>query len=120
MMVTFSFCSKDPTNTSDYVSDAPVHRGVRVGTANLTTRSVPEEKFKTVASFLHRAIQLTLAVQTEAGPKLEDFYEVVTNKGCQNAAAIDQLKKDIGVFARSFPIPGVDVNALKKPEGVED
>lgn len=100
---------------------APVARGVRVGSATLTSRSVPEEEFKTIAGFLHRAVQLAVVVQKESGVgKIADFHRVATSGKSETVASVKQLKRDIRTFARQFPLPGVDVSKLKKPDGVEE
>jgi glycine hydroxymethyltransferase len=44
--------------------------GIRLGTSALTSRSMKEDDIKTVAEFLHRAVQLSLAIQKQAGTKL--------------------------------------------------
>jgi glycine hydroxymethyltransferase len=80
-----------------------------------------EDEMKRVADFLHRAVQLSLALQKEAGTKLlKDFVRVATQGDGQGAKDVRQLKADVQAFARSYPLPGVDVRQLQKPEGVED
>jgi len=73
-----------------------------------------------VADFLHRAVQLSLDLQKEAGSKmLKDFVRVATVGDGAGAKGVRQLKEDVQKFARSYPLPGVDVRTLKKPEGLE-
>jgi glycine hydroxymethyltransferase len=98
-----------------------VPRGIRVGTATLTSRSVPEEQFKVVASLLHRAVQLSIALQNEAlSRSLEEFYTLATTGQGETAMAVGQLRKDVRAFARGFPVPGIDINTLEKLEGSEE
>jgi len=102
-------------------ASAESNSGIRLGTATLTSRSVPEEQFKTVAFFLHRSVQLALVLQKEAGSGLlEDFYRMATTGQSEAVVAVGQLKRDVRAFARGFPIPGVDVSTLKMPEGLEE
>ncbi|KAG8875805.1 Serine hydroxymethyltransferase, cytosolic [Tulasnella sp. 332] len=102
-------------------TSAQVPGGIRLGTSALTSRSMTEDAMKQVAEFLHRAVQLSLALQKEAGSKmLKDFVRVATTGEGEGAKAIRQLRVDVQEFARSWPLPGVDVNGLKKPEGCED
>lgn len=76
---------------------------------------------KQVAEFLHRAVQLSLSLQKEAGSKmLKDFVRVATQGDGEGAKAVRQLRDDVQKFARSWPLPGVDVRNLQKPEGCED
>lgn len=49
---------------------AQVPGGIRLGTSALTSRSMKEDDIKQVADFLHRAVQLSLALQKQAGSKL--------------------------------------------------
>jgi hypothetical protein len=52
--------------------------GIRLGTSALTSRNMLEADVRQVAEFLHRAVQIALAVQKEAGSKLlKDFVACV-------------------------------------------
>ncbi|KAF9198935.1 Serine hydroxymethyltransferase, cytosolic [Haplosporangium sp. Z 27] len=83
--------------------------GVRVGTSALTSRSFKEDDFVKVGEFLHRTVQIALAVQAKAGSKLlKDFVA-----GLENNEEIAQLRKEVEAFATSFPFPGFDVKDLK-------
>lgn len=78
---------------------------------------------KVVADFLHRAVQLALVLQQEAGSKLlKDFVRVATNveEGKEGAKKVLELRKEVREFARKWPLPGVDVSSLTKPEGFLD
>jgi len=102
-------------------ASAQVPGGIRLGTAALTSRSLKEEDIKKVAEFMHRAIQLGLQLQKEAGSKLlKDFERVALFGDGEGAKAVKQLTKDVRAFARRFPLPGVDVSTLTKPEGIEE
>ncbi|GAA6007717.1 serine hydroxymethyltransferase [Rhodotorula paludigena] len=81
--------------------------GVRVGTNALTSRSMREPEMRVVADFLHRAVQLGLKAQAEAGSKLlKDFVARLTGDG-EAAKELEQLTKDVHAFAEKFPLPGV-------------
>jgi glycine hydroxymethyltransferase len=79
-----------------------------------------EEDIKVVAEFLHRAVQLSLELQQEAGSKmLKDFERVATSGDGEGAKKVKQLCKEVRVFAKKWPLPGVDVSTLTKPQGFE-
>ena len=102
-------------------ASAQVPGGIRLGTAALTSRSLKEEDFKKVAAFLHRAIQIGLQLQKEAGSKLlKDFERVALTGDGEGAKAVRELRKDVRAFAKQFPLPGVDVDTLTRPEGIEE
>ena len=97
--------------------------GIRLGTAALTSRDMLEEDMKLVAEFLHRAVQLAGVLQKEAGSKLlKDFVRVasVQEEGKEGAKQVLQLRQEVREFARKWPLPGVDVSTLTKPEGFLD
>lgn len=80
-----------------------------------------EDDIKQVATFLHRAVQLSLQLQKEAGTKLlKDFVRVATTGEGEGVKAVRSLRDDVRTFARRFPLPGVDVRELTRPEGLED
>jgi glycine hydroxymethyltransferase len=80
-----------------------------------------EGDIEKVAEFLHRAVQLSLELQKEAGSKLlKDFVRVATSADGEGAKLVKHLRADVQAFARGFPLPGVDVRELVKPEGIVD
>ncbi|KAK4046362.1 glycine hydroxymethyltransferase shm1 [Microbotryomycetes sp. JL201] len=95
---------------------ATVPGGVRVGTNALTSRSMKEAEMEVVAEFLHRAVQIALQAQEEAGSKkLVDFVKVVTEGNSASKQALTQLAKDVNEFAEKFPLPGVpDSSTIKR------
>ncbi|CEG73925.1 Putative Serine hydroxymethyltransferase [Rhizopus microsporus] len=83
--------------------------GVRLGTSALTSRSLKEDDFVKVGEFLHRTVQIALAVQEKCGSKLmKDFVAAL-----EGNEEIAQLKKEVIEFARSFPMPGFDPSQIK-------
>ena len=75
-----------------------------------------EADHKVVASFLHRAVQLSLQLQKEAGSKLlKDFLRVA-----EASEEVKALRKEVHAFARQWPLPGVDTANLKRPEGIPE
>jgi len=104
-------------------ASAQVPGGIRLGTSALTSRDMMQSDIKVVADFLHRAVQLALLLQKEAGSKqLKDFVRVATTEteGKKGAAQVKQLRKDVRTFATKWPLPGVDVKNLTKPAGIEE
>ncbi|CAO3692148.1 unnamed protein product [Rhizopus stolonifer] len=82
--------------------------GVRLGASALTSRSLKEEDFVKVAEYLHRTVQIALAVQEKCGSKLmKDFVAAL-----EGNEEIAQLKKEVIEFARSFPMPGFDTSKI--------
>jgi len=97
--------------------------GIRIGTSALTSRDMLEPDIKVVADFLHRAIQISLVLQKEAGTKmLKDFVRVATTQeeGKTGYGLVKQLRKEVREFATKWPLPGADVSTLKKPAGIHD
>lgn len=104
-----------------WTASAQVPGGIRLGTSALTSRNMTEEDHKTVAKFLHRTVQLSLVLQKEAGSKLlKDFVRVATSGDGEGAKAVLELKKEVRAFARQWPLPGVDVSSIKRPNGIEE
>lgn len=82
-----------------------------------------ESDIKVVGDFLHRAVQLSLLLQKEAGTKmLKDFVRVATTQeeGKEGYAKVKQLRKEVKEFASKWPLPGVDVATLQRPAGIEE
>ncbi|KAI0313165.1 glycine hydroxymethyltransferase [Amylostereum chailletii] len=101
---------------------AQVPGGIRLGTSALTSRNMTEDDLRTVGSFLHRAVQLSLLLQKEAGSKLlKDFVRVATTpeEGKVGASQVRTLAKEVREFARQFPLPGV-IGEIKRPAGIEE
>ncbi|PPQ91568.1 hypothetical protein CVT25_008596, partial [Psilocybe cyanescens] len=104
-------------------ASAQVPGGIRLGTSALTLRNMKEEDIKVVADFLHCTVQLSLLLQKEAGSKLlKDFVRVVTvpQEGLEGYKQVKQLRDKVVTFASQWPLPGVDVQTLMKPEGIHD
>lgn len=104
-------------------ASAQVPGGIRLGTSALTSRDMQEADIKVVADFLHRAVQLSLLLQKEAGSKLlKDFVRVATNQeeGKEGFTQMKQLRDEVRVFASKWPLPGVDVANLQKPTGLHE
>jgi glycine hydroxymethyltransferase len=74
----------------------------------MTSRGLKESDFEQIAEFLFRAVNITLAVQTQYGKLLKDFY-----KGIENNKDIEELKADVEKFSASFDMPGFDTSALQ-------
>ena len=76
--------------------------GVRIGSPAMTSRGCSEEDFRTIAKFLHEAVQIAIELQEQHGKKLADFV-----KGIDNNARISSLKLSVEQFASSFAFPGL-------------
>eukprot|EP00188_Purpureofilum_apyrenoidigerum_P003046 Plantae.Rhodophyta-Purpureofilum_apyrenoidigerum.ctg30909.p1 GENE.Plantae.Rhodophyta-Purpureofilum_apyrenoidigerum.ctg30909~~Plantae.Rhodophyta-Purpureofilum_apyrenoidigerum.ctg30909.p1 ORF type:complete len:464 (+),score=92.45 Plantae.Rhodophyta-Purpureofilum_apyrenoidigerum.ctg30909:185-1576(+) len=82
--------------------------GVRLGTPALTTRGMMEEDFQKVGEFLHRGIQIGLAIQEASGKKLKDFEARLSGN-----TDLDALRKEVEEFASTFAMPGFDVKSMR-------
>ena len=81
-----------------------------------------EDDLRTVAGFLHRAVQLSLLVQEESGSKLlKDFVHTATvpQEGKVGAQQVAQLRRDVREFARRWPLPGT-MGPIIRPAGIEE
>lgn len=104
-------------------ASAQVPGGIRLGTSALTSRNMLESDIKLVAEFLHRAVQIALVLQKEAGSKLlKDFVRVASTPedGKVGYQQVQALGKEVRAFARRWPLPGVDVSTLTKPAGIHE
>lgn len=91
--------------------------GVRIGTNALTSRSMREPEMRIVADFLHRAVQIGLKAQEEAGSKLlRDFVAKLEGSG-EAAKELQVLTAAVHELAEAFPLPGVpDSSSIKRVE----
>ena len=97
--------------------------GIRIGTSAITSRDMLQADVKIIAEFLHRAVQLSLLLQKEAGTKmLKDFVRVATvaEEGKTGFAMVRELREEVRVFATKSHLPGVDVSTLSKPVRIEE
>ncbi|KAI0088178.1 glycine hydroxymethyltransferase [Irpex rosettiformis] len=104
-------------------ASAQVPGGIRLGTSALTSRDLRESDIKLVAEFLHRAVQIALVLQKEAGSKLlKDFVRVATTpeEGKVGHQQVKDLGKEVRAFARKWPLPGVDISTLTRPAGIHE
>jgi glycine hydroxymethyltransferase len=88
--------------------------GVRMGAPALTTRKMVESDFEQIAMFLHEALQITIQLQEQSGPKLSAFLPLLKNN-----SEIEALKRKVHEFATKFPMPGFDPMTMKykDPQG---
>jgi len=113
--------------------------GVRVGTPALTSRGFKEKDFEAVAEFLHRAVEISLQIQSDLLAKLTTLKPDTTGPAsCASAEGastqtlkqpivkleafkealltspqVKQLKEDVEKFSKTFFMPGFDVTKLK-------
>ncbi|EMD34755.1 hypothetical protein CERSUDRAFT_97337 [Gelatoporia subvermispora B] len=104
-------------------ASAQVPGGIRLGTSALTSRDMLADDMKVVADFLHRAVQVALVLQKEAGSKLlKDFVRVASTveEGKVGAKTVIDLRREVRAFARKWPLPGVQSSKLVRPAGIEE
>ena len=82
--------------------------GVRIGSPALTTRGMNNDHFRTVADFLHEAVQVALSIQATTGKALKDFEEAL-----KTSAEVAALRRRVKEFVTQFPMPGFDVETMK-------
>lgn len=77
-----------------------------------------EKDMVKVAEFLHRAVQVALKLQEEAGSRLlKDFIKVATEGNSEGRQALVALHKEVEDFATAFPLPGVpDTSKIVRPQ----
>merc|ERR1711869_118409 len=78
--------------------------GVRIGAPAMTSRGLKEKDFEQIGEFLHRGLEICLAVQEKSGKKLVDFNNALGEEA--NAAKINALKADVESWAGKFFMPG--------------
>ena len=92
-----------PENAVSGDASAQVPGGIRIGTAALTSRDMREDDIRTVANFLHRAVQLSLLLQKESGSKmLKDFAKPRPGQG-PDENWLRQLKIAREEWKRRYP-----------------
>ncbi|KAI0263013.1 glycine hydroxymethyltransferase [Gloeopeniophorella convolvens] len=109
-------------NTVSGDANAQAPGGIRLGTAALTSRDMREADVRAVAGFLHRAVQLALLVQKEAGSKLLREFEraaTVPAEGRTGPAQVAELRGEVRAFARRWPLPGI-VGPITRPAGIAE
>ena len=89
--------------------------GVRIGSPALTTRGLKEDDFRKVADFLERAATIAVRIQKSAGKMLKKFVPAV-----KSDAEIAALREEVQAFARTFPMPGMDIHTMRYGLRVSD
>jgi len=82
--------------------------GVRIGAPALTTRKMVESDFQQIANFLHEAVQISLKIQEQSGPKLKEYITLLANND-----DVKDLRQRVNAFATTFPMPGFDPAEMK-------
>jgi glycine hydroxymethyltransferase len=82
--------------------------GVRIGAPALTTRKMVESDFQQIANFLHEAVQISLKIQEQSGPKLKEYISLLASND-----DVKELRKRVNAFATTFPMPGFDPAEMK-------
>lgn len=79
--------------------------GIRIGAPAMTTRGMGEEDFKRIARYIGQAVDISKKVQDELPKetnKLKDFKAKVAS---DSVPEILELRKEIGQWASTFPLP---------------
>jgi len=74
--------------------------GIRLGTPAMTSRGLKEADFTKVAEFLHRGMQIAIAIQKDTGKLLKNFLPAA-----EKSAELLKLREDVEAFAGSFFMP---------------
>ncbi|CAN0372307.1 unnamed protein product, partial [Hapterophycus canaliculatus] len=72
-----------------------------------------EEDFEQVAAFFHRGVTIAKKVAADTG-KIKEFRAVLADGGTKYPE-IKQLKDDVNVFARKFPVIGFNEETMRYP-----
>ena len=87
--------------------------GVRIGAAALTSRGFSEADFKQVGEFLHRAVQIVVAINNSGpeGVKMTEkkFKVALQSLDATITESLKALENDVKAFASSFPMPATDL-----------
>lgn len=79
--------------------------GVRIGTPALTSRGLKENDIILVADFLDRGFKITMDIVNKypkAGKTMKEFNKILKTV---KIPELEQLKKEVVEFAKSFPMP---------------
>ncbi|KAL2003292.1 hypothetical protein VTN02DRAFT_4413 [Thermoascus thermophilus] len=79
--------------------------GIRIGAPAMTSRGMGEEDFKRIARYIDQAINICKDVQSQLpkeANKLKDFKAKVAS---ESVPEILSLRKEIGEWASTFPLP---------------
>ena len=78
--------------------------GVRIGAPAMTSRGLGSSDFEKIAEFLHRVVQVSLAIQEASGKKLADFMAALAT-----SPEIAALREEVIAWSSAFAMPGFDV-----------
>ena len=78
--------------------------GVRIGAPAMTSRGLKEADFEHIGAFLHRGLEIALAVQEKSGKKLVDFNAELAKE--ESAVKVKALRADVESWAGKFFMPG--------------
>ncbi|KAG0620875.1 hypothetical protein M758_4G251300 [Ceratodon purpureus] len=80
--------------------------GIRIGTPAMTSRGCNEGDFDLIAEFLHRAMQLTAALQKENSKQPQRLFG--------SNSEIQALRAKVEDFATAFEMPGFESSAVRQ------
>jgi len=92
---------------------AMVPGGLRMGSPALTSRGFVEADFDRVADFVDRAVNITVDLKKQTGPKLKDFRAYLES---ETPPAIAELREDVEEFAKQFPTIGFEKASMRYKE----
>lgn len=72
--------------------------GIRLGTPAMTTKGMREKDFREIARVLDTVITLALKIQSEAGKKLDEFVQALSNY----EEALDTIKSEVQEWCKEF------------------
>jgi len=78
--------------------------GVRIGAPAMTSRGLKEADFEQIGEFLHKGLQLALAIQATSGKKLVDFLKALDED--DNKAKVLALRGEVETWSGKFFMPG--------------
>ena len=86
--------------------------GVRLGTPAMTTRGMKEIDMESIAALIDRVTKVAISIQiTIESKKLVDFLVALDNN-IQAIESLNNIRNDVEKLAKSFPLPGLNPNAL--------
>lgn len=93
-------------NTVPGDKSALVPGGLRVGTPAMTTRGFTKEDFAKVASYIDKAVKITIQLKADVAAKGEKTKIADFRGHAEGHPEIEKLKEEVTQWAKTFPVPG--------------
>lgn len=82
--------------------------GIRLGTPALTSRGLTECDMEKVSEFIHRGVQLAIAIQASCASNTLRDFKIKLEEDAEAKKKLSALQSEVEQFALAFPMPGYD------------